>query len=234
MADAIIDTVMASKDHCFMHPFGPYIAMLFERPSPSFLNWLIKYMSPHINWRDDSHGEKLVVQWCAAVLAVQDKEEVSQSVVSTLLQIASVDSLQPHIPVQIWEWVKSKPSLPPLCWGWHPVTTPNVIRYIQGLGDLEIIKSYFLLVWSEWENPQIDGLEEMEISIRKYFVGTEMCGHREDLIKQLDYVLGQLGLGLEHLKQHNPWVDQYCIEAAQGQYNRLKGVLLDMERKDYA
>ena len=232
MADAIISTVVASKDHCFMYPLGPCIAMLFEKPSSSFLNRLITNMSPHINWRDDSHGEKLVVQWSAAVLAVQEIGEVSQSVVSTLLQIASIDSLRPHIPVKIWELIKSKPSLPPLCWGWHPVTTPNVVHYIRGLRDLEIIKSYFLLVWSEWDNLQINGLEEMEISIREDFVGPEMCGHRGDLIKRLDYVLGQLDLGLEHLKQNNPWVDKYCIEAAQGQYNRLKGVLLDMERRN--
>ena len=147
-----------------MDPFRPCIAMLYEKSSPSFLNWLITNMSPHINWRDDSHGEKLVVQWSAAVLAVQNIEEVSQSVVSTLLQIASIDSLQPHIPVKIWELINSKPSLPPLCWGWHPVTTPNVVHYIRGLGDLEIIKSYFLLVWSEWDNLQISWIWGWNIS----------------------------------------------------------------------
>ena len=118
--------------------------------------------------------------------------EAGQDVVDLLLQIASVHSLLPHIPIEIWAWLKERPSLPPVCWGRESGTSRNIIRHIRGLGDIEILKSYFLVVWSEWNYLYVDRFEEMEISIREDFSGIGMKRHRKDLIVRLDYVLEQL------------------------------------------
>ena len=171
----------------------------------------------------------MVRRWAAAALVVVDTEEVSQYVVDTLLQIASICSLRPHIPIGIWVWLKKRPSLPPVCLGRRCGTTPDTIRYVRGLGDVEILKSYLLLVWSQWDDLCIGGLDEMETAIREEFGGIWVRGHRKDPYGRLEYVLERLGLGLEYLGQHNPQVKQYRIEAARGQYGRLKQVLRDVD-----
>jgi hypothetical protein len=71
--------------------------------------------------------------------------------------------------------------------------------------DLETSKSssHTFFVWSEWDCLYDSGLDEMQASIREDFGGIGMGHHREDLIKRLDHVLGQLDLGLEYFKQHS-------------------------------
>ena len=70
----------------------------------------------------------------------------------------------------------------------------DVIRRVLALGDLRLLKSYLLLLWSEWFH--IDslsgGLDEIQISIREDFSGMGMGCHREGLIKRLDHILEQL------------------------------------------
>jgi hypothetical protein len=97
------------------------------------------------------HGRDTVTRWGAAALAVPYTEEVGQSVVDALLQIASVDLLRPYIPIELWAWLKKGPTLPPACQGRSFGTAPEVVRLICQLGDTETLKAYFLLVWSEWD-----------------------------------------------------------------------------------
>jgi hypothetical protein len=69
--------------------------------------------------------------------------------------------------------VEGQPSLPPECSGRSRGSSADVVRQIRGLGDIEILKSYLLLVWSEWDHvgdEQSGGLAEMQISIREDFV----------------------------------------------------------------
>ena len=122
-----------------------YTNRLFAEPSSPSLNWAIALISPYRTW-DPYIGEKQVTRWATAALAVPYTEEVGQSVVATTLRIASEDSLRPHIPISIWALFKGRPSLLPACYGRWQGTKPDVIRYICGLGDLKILKSYFLLV----------------------------------------------------------------------------------------
>lgn len=96
-------------------------------------------------------------------------EEVGRSVIDALLQIASEDSLRPHIPVGVWVWLKRQPYLPPVCAGWYLGTSSDIVHHIRGLGDIEILKSYFLLVWSEWDYPDEDGFAETQVSIKEDF-----------------------------------------------------------------
>ena len=223
MANAITHAVRASRDRSFMSFIASHITLLFGKPSSPFLDWLITVVSPHINWADTVHGENTVVGWATAALAVPDTEEVIQSVIVTLLQVANFASLRPHIPIEIWTWMEKEQSIPFTYCGRRWRTTPDVVRHIRGLHDLKILKSYFLLVWSKWYYPHADILDEMEISIREKFGGVGMRGHRKDLVNGLEHILETLATELEHGNQIG------CIVRAR-QYGKLKELLLDMDR----
>ena len=204
--------------------------------------------------------ETVVTGWVAAVSATLYTEEVGQSVVDALLQIVSIHSLRPHIPISIWTWLKKQPSLPPECFGQQKGIEGHVVCHVCALGDIEILKSYFLLVWSEWDpiryRPRLrhteshsslsyiefssnlghtgylnEGVLEMQISIQEVFVGIGVWRHCKDLINRLDYVLGQLGLGLEHLQQCKSCFWDNSIQAAKEQYRGLRKLLLEVDRE---
>ena len=66
----------------------------------------------------------------------------------------------------------------------------------------------------------------MQVLIQEDFSGIEMWRCRQDLIQQLDYVLGQLDRGLDHLKQYKPGLDIDHVLLAKMQYSELKRVLV--------
>jgi len=188
-------------------------------------------MSPYADWGPESN-RNTVTRWTEAVLAVPCyTEEVGQRVVDALLQIASNIYIQPYIPVNIWAWLKKRPSLPPVCSGRKMGTWHHVIPRVRQLGDIEILESYLLLVWSEWNVAYQGGFIEMCTSIREDLGGIGMGCHREVLINRLDYVLGQLDRGLEHLKQRNPLLGEDHIPEARIQYEGLREVLLEVGRE---
>jgi len=195
-----------------------------NHPGPPCLDLVITLGSPHVYWNEVQHDENMVTRWAAAATAVTYTEEVGRSVVDALLQIASVDSLRPHIPVGIWAWLKKRPSLPPECLGRLEGTKGDVVRHVRALGDIEVLKSYLLLVWSEWDPTFSTGFGEMCTSIREDFGGIGMGCHRKDLIERVDHVLGQLDQGrLEH--------EPGLCEWAKGQYGNLKETLLGVDRE---
>ena len=232
MANSISRATSVSKPVGFVwRHLEPYITTLFGEQNSHSLNRIIVLVSPNVRWDNTVHGPNAVVRWAAAASAVRHTEEVGQSVVNTLLQIASNVSLQSHIPVETWACLEEPQSLPPVCLGRYWGTKECVVRLVRGLGDIEILKSYFLLVWSEWDSILASGFYEMETSIREDFGGIGMCHHREDLIRRLDHVLGRLGRGSEYLKRHKPWIDEYHILTGKGEYGRLREVLLEVERE---
>ena len=235
--DVTFRAIRASPTQRF--PWGrakPYTATLFEKSSPPSLNRVIVLMLPHVSpsiFGDSS--ENAVARWTVAVLAVPHTEEVAQSVVDGTLQIASIDSLRRLIPISVWAWLEELPTLPPKCQGRLRGTHPDVIGHVRALGDLGIIKSYFLLVWSEWEILSDDAFGAMEVLIRGDFCGTRMGRHREDLLQQLEHVIGELGRGLGYFRRHTTrYIVEDDIQVARERYGRLKGVLLEVERQETA
>ena len=233
MIDAISHVALKSASGGFVwRRIGDYTTWLDES-SPPYLNHAIALASPCKYWMYWSHNDKApVARWAAAVLETPYSDAVGQSVVDVLLRIAFNRSLRPQIPVQTWAWLKRRPPLPPLCSGRYWASSTSAFCYIRGIGDIEILKSYLLLVWSEWEyDPWVwkKGLIERD------FGGIGMWCHREDLIKRLDHVLGQLDRGLEYFKQHNPTFDDEddggTIESRKELYGRLKKELLEMDKK---
>ena len=205
------------------------ITTLFGNAGPDFPNRAMALLSPYVNW--ETVNTDVITRWASAASAVPYTEEVGQSVVDTLLQIASNARLQPHIPVDIWTWLKKLPSLPPGCWGRKWGTKDHVVRRVRELRDVEILESYFLLVWSEWNIIHSDGLGEMCTSIGKDLCGIGMRHHREVLIKRLDHVLGELDRGWKCLKQHGLELDEQDIYKARKQYGKLKKLLLEADRE---
>ena len=204
-----------------------YAFALLSKPTPPSLNRAIVLLSPYLPqyyW-----DERTIARWAAAASALPYSEKVGWSVVGMLLQLASSETLWPFIPADIWEWLKRQPSLPPECAGRGTGTREDTVRYVRGLGDLDTLRSYFLLVWSEWNALDDFGFIEMQASIVEDLGGIGMHHHRVELITRLDHILGELDRGWCHLSQYGPavWADD-----VQGmRYGSLKQVLLEVERK---
>jgi len=99
------------------------------------------------------------------------------------------------------------------------------------LGDIELLESYFLLIWSEWNFIWMAGLTGTHTSFKGDFGGIGMWRHREILIKRLDQVLGELDRGLDHLRQQKPSLEEHHIQVASGDYRGLKEGLLEVDRE---
>ena len=232
MTDVILSAARVSYFGKFMwHRVQPYVTALFDKEIPPSLNRVVVLASPYVAWDDVLDGKQAVIRWAAAISAVPYTEEVGQSVVDALLQIAALDSLRPHIPMESWVFLKKVSSLPPVCRGRTGVNQARVVHHIRGLGDIEILKSYFLLVWSEWKFLQEFAIRAMVTSIREDFGGVGMQHHREDLIGRLDDILQELDRGPEYLKQHRPSMDFFGFAAAITGYTKLKAELREGDRK---
>ena len=228
MIDAFFGVVRASKLGSF--DIGPLVTALFDEGSPGYLNRVITLASPYALWNPQDSHSGMVTRWVAAVSVAPDTEEVGQSVVDALLQIASLNSLQPHIPVDVWALLKKRPSLPPVCLGRSRGTAECVVRRVREIGDLGILKSYLLLVWSEWDGIHPDGLVDMRASIRQDFGGVGMRGHRQDLIERLDHILGELDRRSGYLKHRELRIGE-DPQQVRRQYEGLKEVLLEVDEK---
>ena len=196
MADAISRVWTSNSPEPCQGPVGPYAVWLLGKLGIPPLRRAIPLIFPTITWN------------------------VDQDPVDLLLQIARNDRLLPHIATEIWTLLKERPSLPRVCRGRWGGTAQRVVQHIRRLGDTEILKSYYLIVWSEWDYLYPDGLDEMEISIREDFGGIGMKGHRRDLMEQLDRVLGEL---------EDPSHDN--SDYKKEQYGRLRQVLLEFDRE---
>ena len=132
--------------------------------------------------------------WLAAASVVPYTDNIGQSVVDTLLQMASNYKLRSHIPVTAWHWLRRQPVLGPDCQGLKcGATLSAVVFMIRNLQDVGLITSYLLVVWSEWSDLDDLGCRWILRLIRGELCGAGAAGHRADLIKRLDYILSQLG-----------------------------------------
>ena len=147
MLDVFLHTARASRKGKFAWKRISEIAItpLSDSASPR----AIILASPHIHWDRLADGGDLVKRWATAASAVPYTEEVGQNVVDVLLQIASAAQLVPFIPVDVWSWLAKSP-LPPICMGRSVRTSSRVVKAIRALKDVEVFKSYLLIVWSEW------------------------------------------------------------------------------------
>jgi hypothetical protein len=111
-------------------------------------------------------------------------------------------------------------------------TTQEVVRFVRELGDVGIVKSYFLLVWSEWNWVYSGVFYAMLDSLGEDFGGIGMRNDRRDLIARLDRVLGQLDRGLEYLRQHDSQLRDDHVQVSKERYGRLKAKLLKLDSEE--
>ena len=158
MFDAFIRAVRASKDRDFTwRCVRKYISRIPHETSPRGIVLVL----PHIRWGWLTTRKDLIQRWAVAASEVPYTEEIAQSVVNTLLQIASQEELISHIPAGAWSWLAKRPFLPPICRGRDVGTDAHVVRAVRALKDIEVLKSYFLLVWSEWNHFSSNHLEDV-------------------------------------------------------------------------
>jgi len=255
MLDAFFHTIRVLGEPWFMWwHIRPFVTMLLEEESPVSKKQAMILASPHLPWWkfQDTH---LVPLWAAAASEVPYTDEICQSVVDTLLHIASSGNLQPHIPDGMWLWLNKCPTLPLVCTGRARGSIPGVFQVVHGLGDAEILKSYLLLVWSEWNCLHSGWMQfmnlpdclcsepmkclshegaslEMRTSIREAFSGVGADHYKGGLLQRLDHILGQLDLGLGHLQQHKPSLNEDDVQLMKKQYAQLKEVLLEVGQEE--
>jgi len=228
--DAFLHAARASARSGFMWRYiEPFLSALLDEDAPVPPKWAVILASPHIPWWQFENGAQLIQLWAAAASEVEYTDDVDQSIVDTLLQIACWKS--PPIPPGMWPWLNRRPNLPPVCSGRYWGTKQAVFQTVRALGDIEILTSYLLLVWSEWDFVMPRGFDEMCASIREDFGGEGMGHHRKDLLQRLDHVLGELERGLEYFRQHKPGLEEDRILFRQGQYGRLKEILLEVDKE---
>ena len=223
--DAFLDAAKASEMSKFVWHRAEYLTRtLLHKATPR----AIVLISPRIPWHWLTVGEGSIQLWLAAASVADYTEEVAQSVVDTLLRIASEDELLPHITVDVWSWLTKRPSLPSVCPGRFYGSYLHVVKAVRELGDIEILKSYLLIVWSEWDQLWDNGFHEMCVSLCEDFGGVGMGHHRADLIQRLDQILQRLDRGFELPK----WFDVDHMlssrEKMKDQYEKLRDVLLEV------
>ena len=147
MFDIILRAVRASRMSEFMWCYiGQSVRTMFSVASPR----AIVLASPHIAWSRFACSGDLVRRWIATASVAPYTEETTHSVVDTLLQVASCDRSSRYITADTWTWLAKGPFLPPVCSGRDVGTSAHVINEVRALKDVEVLKSYLLLVWSEW------------------------------------------------------------------------------------
>jgi hypothetical protein len=231
MIDAIFRAAMASKSKEFMWCHVVlYISRLFEERSPTSLNRVIVLTAPYVPWKQALNNPVAVARWAAAFLAIPHTEEINQSALDALIRISLVELLRPHIPIEIWRWLKEKPSLPPVYCGEMEDGHQNIIVYIRRLGDIEILTSYFLIIWLDRFFPSSSSCYQAECSIKEDFGEAGAEGHRQALVERLDQLLEQLDAQLEHPEQHNPQISEANLQKAKKRYAKLKAAFTEDEK----
>ena len=229
--DTFLHTTRASQDPRFMWCWIiPLFATLLDRESTVSLKQAAILMSPHLLWWGSATSGHMIQLWAGAALTVPYTSGIGYSVVDTLLRIASNGSLRPHIPLRMWSWLNKHPHLPPVSTGRYLGSVEGVVQTVRSLVNTETLKSYLLLIWSEWDYLYDEGYHEMHALLREDFNGPGMVHHRGDLLQHLDHILGQLDLGLEYLQQHKPRLNGSDLQQMEEQYGKLKEVLLKVDR----
>ena len=223
-----ISSKWSSMEFMWNH-IGPSITSWFDESSPPSLNHAITIASPCVNWMYILRNQGTVARRAAAVSATPYSEAVGQSVADALLQISNNYALRPHIPIEAWALLKRHPSSPR--WAHTHLLTLDLVDHIRGFGDIEILISYFLFIWSEWQPLDSLGPAEMEIIVWEEIRGVGMWRHRDDLIKRLDDVLSRLDRGLEYLTQYDPRLEEDRFARTRTRYTQLKELMVEVDRE---
>ena len=224
MLNTFLRAVRASGVSDFVwYPIDQFVSTLHEASPRTVI-----LASPHILRYFLTGGEGSIQRLAAAAARVPHTQEIAQSMVDTLLQIASERDLAPHIPASLWSWVSERPSLPPVCRGREVGTRTCVVRAVRELRNVTISKSYLLVVWSERGALALDSFQEMFALVCEGFGGIEMGRHQRDLIQHLNHVLRQLDQQLERFPSYHD------LRETRRWYQKLMDLLVGMNAEAIA
>jgi len=68
----------------------------------------------------------------------------------------------------------------------------SAIATIRRLGGIELLTSYFIVFWSEWNLIGWYACDQVCTIIKDNFSGDEMAVHRDELLRRLNFVRGRL------------------------------------------
>jgi len=169
--------------------------------------------------RDTSDISGMMQLWMEAASAVPYTDAVGESVVVSLLNMASSDRLLPHIPMVARDWLNKRPVFPPECVALLPRATESAVQGIHQFGGAKLIALYLHIIWSEERKPRWYGeMPVMSRLIREELGGIEAAGYRTDLIRRLDHVLLRLDQSEEEWRTKE-------------KYGELRRELLEVDEK---
>jgi hypothetical protein len=186
---------------------------------------------PHLElaWLDSDDIHTFIELWISAADALDDTEDVCQAVVDVLLQMAFFHSVRAHITPKAWSWLNKRPDLPPRCRGRLLCSIgSNVLPAIRAHNDIELLTSYLITMWSEWDCAGEWAFEGMCEALWEEFCGDgdEVGEYRKDLLGRLNLVLGELGKGLGYLRVRHPDMQPDEFEVIRKRYRELKRILV--------
>ena len=229
--------------------------LLAVRRSPQGSSWVRRYIVPFIDQeleRSDSdvylriavcalpyvedawfHAENkhiFVWRWVSAASRLRYTPEIGQSMVEVLLRMASVYQWRPHLRWGEWRLLGCRPRLPPVCRA-RSLCCNNlgVISKVESLKDVEILRDYLIVVWSEWDWLAPWVCSYMCTVIRKRFRGERNRGHRDELRDRLIHIQNQLDLGLDHLRKLGSEMTVACFQPTKEAYEALMETLSGVE-----
>ena len=224
--DVLLHVAKSSQQRGFLwYWIKPFMNTLFSDVSDASLKRTAILALPYTSWHTGD-SDDLVRAWVETVSAIPKEEEVAPSVVDALLQMAYFNLLPPGNHGDIWSWLTLRPSLPPFCRGRYLGSHLHVIQQVRGLKDIEILKSYLLVVWSEWD--PLWNSSTMCECIREEFSGVEANSHRAELVQRLDEVIGELDKGLEYLQRDRPDLGEGELQFKKEQYEELRKILKEI------
>lgn len=211
----------------------PVIPKMLAEGSPTALKRAAVLALPHLelSWLDSDGIRDFIELWISAADALDDTEEVRQAVVDVLLQMAFFHSVRVHITPRAWSWLNKRPALPPRCRGRLLCSIgSNVLPAIRAHNDIELLTSYLVTMWSEWDCAGEWAFDGMCEALWEEFCGDddEAREYRKDLLGRLNLVLGELGKGLGHLKVRHPDMQPDELEVIRERYKELKRILVQV------
>jgi hypothetical protein len=211
----------------------PVIPRLLAEGSSETLKRAAILALPHLElvWLDSNDISTFIDLWLSAAEALEYTEAVCEAVVDVLLQMAFFHSVRAHITPKAWGWLNKRPALPPRCRGRLLCSIgSNVLPAVRSRKDIELLTSYLVTMWSEWDCAGEWAFEGMCEVLREEFCrdgGDEVLkGYRIDLLARLNLVLGELGKGLEHLRVRHLDMQPDEYEVIRERYKELKRMLV--------
>jgi len=214
------------------------VSEVFARASPRAAVLSGRYLC----WRQEqsADAQNLISKWLAGISVVPHTEELAESVVDTLLQIAANPHLRPSIPADIWSWLNERPSLSFTCRGRSSAGDSDIVRTVRGLNNVGVLTSYLILVWSGSGSLNSNNFAEIRASFREDFNGVGMGDHRVELIQQLGLCISgesderseRLDLDLDLDLEDNELQDnEESLQYQRARYIELKRILQQVDQE---